>query len=365
MAVITLDKLLNRKKIVPFYRQRAVADLTALPPVSVEFHWTSNCNYDCVHCSYGSRRETTNYLDACIVESLVDHLIDMQCQAVYLSGGGEPTVLKGWDRYSDKLMDHGVEVALITNGVAIRENHLPTLRRMNYVAVSVYSTQEERYQKITESKFFSGQFSLPGKVKSETTQAIIGARCVLNNINFDEIDAIYRAAMESGFDYIIFIPAVDYEGRGVRLGEAETLEVQEIIEENMDLFDPDKTNVLKLVHRGVNHYDQNDYRSSLPLPVSGCKAIQIRSGAFVNYDGGVYLCQPDIGNKEFEIGNLLDMTFGDIWNSDRHQEVARLLSNRYDKGSCKDCRSIAFSRAAYEEDAGLSGEVDSILDPFL
>ncbi len=366
MTQITLGKLLDRNKIVPFYRERITDDLGALPPVSVEFHWTSNCNYDCVHCSYGSRRKTANFLDANTIESLIDDITEIGCKAVYLSGGGEPTVVKGWDHFSNKLVDGGVEVALVTNGVAIKEKHLPAVRRMNYVAVSVYSTIKERYKKITESNFFEGQFSLPVSIKAEPTKTIVGARCVLNEINFDEVHLIYKEAIKSGFDYIIFIPAVDYEGRGVVLEDGSVGRVRNIILENLELFDPNRTNVQNLIDRGVKHYGKGDYRLALPSPVSGCRAIQIRSGAFVNYDGGVYLCQPDIGNKELEIGSLQDMRFKELWNSRRHQEVIRLLDARYDEGSCENCRSIAFSRALYEEEAGLIGDgLDLILDPFL
>jgi radical SAM protein with 4Fe4S-binding SPASM domain len=366
LTKITLDQLLDRKKIIPFYRERKAANFSALPPVSVEFHWTSNCNYDCVHCSYGSRRKTKDFLDVNTIESLVDDLIDIGCKAVYLSGGGEPTIVKGWDQFSNKLIDHGIEVALITNGVAIKEKHLSAVRRMNYIAVSVYSTIRERYKKITESNFFEGQFSLPLSLKAESTKTIVGARCVLNDINFDEVYLIYKEAIRSGFDYIIFIPAVDYEGRGVVLGNDDVDVVRNIILDKMELFDLDRTNIRSLINRGVEHYEKNDYRLSLPSPVSGCRAIQIRSGAFVNYDGGVYLCQPDIGNKELEIGNLREQTFKEMWNSKRHQEVIHLLDSRYDEGSCKNCRSIAFSQALYEEEAGLADDgVDLILDPFL
>jgi radical SAM protein with 4Fe4S-binding SPASM domain len=365
MKEIILEKLLDRKKIVPFYRERNAANFSELPPVSVELHWTSNCNYDCTHCSYGSRRKTTNFLDANTIEYLVDNLIEIGCKAVYLSGGGEPTVVKEWDRFSSKLMDHGIEVALITNGVAIKEKHLPAVRRMNYIAVSVYSTIEERYKKITDSNFFEGQFSLPAKVKAGSSKVIVGARCVLNNINFDEVELIYQEAIAAGFDYIIFIPAVDYEGRGVVLGNDAANSVRNSIRDNIGMFDLDRTNVQGLIGRGVKHYEESDYRLSLPLPVSGCKAIQIRSGAFVNYDGGVYLCQPDIGSEELEIGNLRDTAFKEMWNSERHREVVHLLDGRYNESSCKNCRSIAFNQAMYEEDAGLSNEVDSALDPFL
>jgi hypothetical protein len=64
--------------------------------------------------------------------------------------------------------------------------------------VSVYSVFKERYEKITDSKFFEGQFSLAGKIKAHPANTIVGARCVLDDVNFDEVYLIYCKAIESG-----------------------------------------------------------------------------------------------------------------------------------------------------------------------
>jgi len=282
-----------------------------------------------------------------------------------LSGGGEPTVLKGWSAYADKLINNGVEVALISNGIAVQEKHLDTIRKMNYIAISIYSTHEKRYQQITESRFFKKQFSLAQQIKSKATNTVVGARCVLNDINFDEIDLIYKQAIDSGFDYVIFIPAVDYEGKGVVLSSQAINSIKSIIHKQFNLFDSNKTNIQKLLNLNVSHYDKGDYRSSLPDKVQGCQAINIRNGLFVNYDGGIYLCQPDIGNKSLEIGNINHNSFMDIWNSTQHQNIIVQLHKRYNQGQCKNCRSIAFNQSIYEEIAGYSSTLPGTKDPFL
>ena len=312
MSFKSLDILLNPNKILQHYVDRSVVSEIKQAPISSEIHWTSNCNYDCIHCSYGSRRKTVNYLKSDIIENLIDDLIEMKCQAVYLSGGGEPTVVKRWDSYSDKLILNNVEVALITNGVAIQEKHIPIIQRMNYVAVSIYSTKEDRYREITESRFFDQQFTLPKKVKNNTSQVIVGARCVLNKINYDELHEIYCSAIDAGFDYVIFIPAVDYEGRGVFLEEQWIDIVKENIKDKIDKFDHTRTNVKALLNKKILHYSEKNYLSGID---SQCSSINSGSGVFFNYDGGVYLCQPDIGDSSLEIGNLYDNRFIDIWNS--------------------------------------------------
>ena len=346
MSFKSLDILLNPNKIIPHYDSRINASQKAPFPISAELHWTSNCNYDCTHCSYGSRRKTTNYLTDEIIKALIQDLTDMNCKAVYLSGGGEPTVIKKWDHYTEHLISGGAEVALITNGIAVLDKHIKTIRKMNYVAVSVYSTQEERYREITGSKFFNRQFSLPKSIKSSKSNTIVGARCVLNRINYDELYELYCAAIDAGFDYIIFIPAVDYEGRGVFLEDRWIERVQSNIKEVFDKFDHTRTNVKALLKKKVSHYSDGNYLDGISsIGLDSCGAIKIGSSIFFNYDGGVYLCQPDIGNKELEIGNLNDNRFMDIWNSSRHDEVIKILNKRWRGGSCKNCRSIAFNKA--------------------
>jgi len=365
MSFTSLNVLLDSSKIIPFYKDRCDQQVKNFAPVSVELHWTSNCNYDCVHCSYGSRRKTKGYLSEKIVCSLIDDLVEMGCQSVYFSGGGEPTVITGWDRHAASLINNGIEVALITNGVAIRDKVIPVVDQMNYIAVSIYSTHESRYKEITGSRFFKEQFGLPKKIKKKHSSVIIGARCVVNKINFDEVYSIYKMAINSGFDYVIFIPAVDYEGCGEELDQKLIEYVKEDIQNNFDYFDHSRTNVLSLLQKDVSHYDRNHYLETIHKKLEGCKAIQMRSSAFVNYDGGVYLCQPDIGNSDLEIGNLNENIFKKIWNSDKHHQVIKKLHNRWNQGLCNNCRSIAFNQKIYQYEE--SAEVDTNIkrDPFL
>jgi len=346
MKFKSLSTLLDKNKILPFYWERKDLDKIK-SPVSIEFHWTSNCNYDCVHCSYGSRRETTNYLSKETINLLIKDVCSMGVQAVYLSGGGEPTVIKGWHKYAEQLMDHNVKVALITNGVAIKEQQISTVQKMEYVAISVYSTYESRYKKITESNKFNQQFLLPKLIKKNNTETIIGARCVLNDINHDEVVSIYQKAMESDFDYIIFIPAIDYEGRGVLLSEKSKKNIKKVVEKNKELFDNNRTNITNMIKLDVNHYQENNYLENLTQQPDGCKCIQIGTSAFINYDGGVYLCQPDIGNKSLQIGNVNDQHFSQIWRSELHKQVVDNLNIRYDNGQCEHCRSISYNRVIY------------------
>lgn len=104
----------------------------------------------------------------------------------------------------------------------------------------------------------------------------------------------------------------------------------------------------------------------LSAPLSRSRAaINIRANAFVNYCGGVWLCQPHIGDQRYCIGNLNEQRFANIWNSLRHKKVIASLNGAFATGACRNCRSIAFNQAAdrYENDASAADARP--YDPFL
>lgn len=347
---VDLKQLLSNKKFIPIYKRRREANINSLGPVAVEFHWTSSCNYRCMHCSYSERRESPYLLSGDVISSVIDDLISLKTCGVYLSGGGEPTTVRDWGTYARKLMDGGIDVALITNGVALQESDLGVLRGMNYIAVSIYSTDEDGYHRITGGRNFENQFILPSVIKCGDSGVIVGARCVLNKINYRQIVSIYKEAVASDFDYIIFIPAVDYERREVHLRPKEMETLKEILRENYNVFDPSRTNIDDLIKRKIHHYEPVDYRKGFPESPAECKTSVLRGNAFINYDGGIYLCQPHIGDEAYSIGNVNKNRFRDAWNSTRHTEVIKLLNKQFSGGLCKNCRSINFNKAAYEYD---------------
>ena len=131
--------------------------------------------------------------------------------------------------------------------------------------------------------------------------------------------------------------------------KAELVElVKKNIKENFDKFDHTRTNVQSLLEKKVLHYSGDSYLNQVVKTEDKCNAINIASSVFFNYDGGVYLCQPDIGNQELEIGNLNNDRFIDIWNSSKHKEVINTLDKRWSSGNCKNCRSIAYNKAIYD-----------------
>ena len=343
---IDIRKILNSNKFIPIWLQRNELEKHCkLPPYSVELHLTSTCNYNCYHCSYANRRKSATYLEEDIIDGIIDNLTSsIRPKGVYFSGGGEPTTLKNWDRYISRLTDNGIEVSLITNGSLLKQQHLPTLSKLNYIAISIYSSNNDTANKITGTKNKKQSFTLPKEIKNHSEKIVVGARCVINKFNYTEITDTYQKAVASGYDYVIFIPEVDYEKRGLSLSMEQ---IDEMIEKTSTCsIDNKKTNLASLVKNKFHFYPQA-YDKEIFNSID-CQAIRLRTNAFINYDGGIYLCQPHIGNQKYCIGNLHEKRLDAIWNSKKHKEVINSLSKQWKAGLCANCRSIGFNKSIYE-----------------
>lgn len=336
---VDLRLLLDPGKILPVYLERKGLEPRSLAPWSVELHLTSACNYRCGHCSYGARNRAGVSVPADRVAALLADLTGvLRPRGLYFSGGGEPTTLKDWDAHVERVADAGIDTALVTNGSLIEERHLSALGRLRYIAVSIYSVRPEAYAAITGGRSFEAQFRLPGLIRKASDTIVIGARNVINPHNCGHLLETFAAALEAGYDYVIFIPQIDYEKRGLALSAAE---IETLTEQCSAVeIDPARTNLPRLVANRFGYYGKPGAGAN----AMDCQAVRLRTNAFVNYDGGVWLCQPDIGNAGLCIGNVIERPFAEIWNSPRHQSVIETLCGRWREGRCENCRAMALNR---------------------
>ncbi len=353
---VNLKKLIDPgKAILPYCERKNETDCS---PFSVELHLTSFCNYNCCHCSYQNRRSKHIVINDITIEMLVNDIVSMGVKGVYWSGGGEPTTIKNFSKYIQKIANSNTEQALITNGILLNEQLMSQLVLFNYIAVSFQASSSENYETITGSNTKDKLYSNIKKLRSILKETILGARCVINRYNYKEIANIYNDAKELGFDYIIFIPVVDYEERGnIELNEEEKDYLREEIKNVIPFLDDTFTNLAGILDRGISYYKKEN-KGGYP-----CYANNIRATAFINYDGGVWLCQPHIGNPKYSIGNIYESGFSKLWNSKRHNEVVELLDVEHKMGNCKNCRSITYNKVIHK--FNLNGEGKGFYDPFL
>lgn len=117
----------------------------------IRFLLTKKCNYNCYFChSEGisgmcSRRHelsVDNYL------TLFKMYCDMQKWNGVTLSGGEPFVFRECDTLIERLYNSGAKITIVTNG-SLLHLHLPVLRYVNRINVSIHTLNQETYGNIT------------------------------------------------------------------------------------------------------------------------------------------------------------------------------------------------------------------------
>lgn len=352
------EDLLNSKKILHCVLPKLssyIAGKNDFTPWSVEIHPTSKCNHRCIHCSYKERNELRLSMDQDIMKKLIDSIIYMGVKGVYFSGGGEPTVYPDIDSYIKMLYARGVECSLLTNGTRLKESGILDIANMlNYIAISVPSCNMDMYEKITGTRFLGKVLDVPKEIKDKHKEnsPIIGARIVVTNLIYKEIENILETMKEKQFDYALFKVVRDYEDRGLGLDkDAENYLINVIKKlEKEEKLDRKFTNLEEI------------FKFKKDIEVSNvCHVNNMGLIANINCDGNVYPNIVEIDNKNFCIGNLYNNSLEEIWNSEQHSRVKEVSNRKYSDKKCKNCRAIAYNRYINDILDHLPKEQDSFI----
>ena len=119
----------------------------------IRFLLTNSCNYDCYFCHNEGveAKRTRNELS-------VEHYVTLfkvyskmeEWNGVTLSGG-EPLLYRYIDTLCQRLHEEGAKITIVTNG-SLLSNHLPMLKYVDRINVSIHTLTDSVYEHITGRK---------------------------------------------------------------------------------------------------------------------------------------------------------------------------------------------------------------------
>lgn len=352
------DDLLNSKKILYCALPKLVPYVTGkkdFNPWSVEIHPTAKCNHRCIHCSYKERNENRKSIDQEIMEKLVDSIINMKVKGVYFSGGGEPTVYPNLSKYIEKLYSNGVEASLLTNGTLLESSGIVDIANMlNYIAISVPSCEIDTYEKIVGTRLLDRVLSGPQQIKDKhgDNSPIIGARIVITNLIYKEVENILETMKEKNFDYALFKVVRDYEDRGLGINKDAENYLTNVINK--------LSSEGKLDRKFTNLEYIFNFKKDIEVS-NICHTNNMGLLANVSPEGEVYPNIVEIDDKDFCIGNLYENSLEEIWNSDRHNEVKNISNEKYAGHKCKNCRAMSYNKYINDIIENMPSKEDSFI----
>jgi MoaA/NifB/PqqE/SkfB family radical SAM enzyme len=173
----------------------------ALPLVT--FYLTERCNSRCVTCDYWRHGRRDASLES--VRRVLPDLERLRTRVALLSGG-EPLLHRDWQEIAGALRDAGIQVWLLTAGLALAKFAAPVASLCHSVTVSLDGTNAATYQEIRGLDAFDKVCEGIRAVVARGTA--VSLRVTLQRANYRELPAFVALARELGVRQLSFL-AVD------------------------------------------------------------------------------------------------------------------------------------------------------------
>lgn len=338
----SLQEALDPKRKVEAIRPRIGAYMCGIwnfLPWAIEIQPTTICNFSCNYCSYKLRNVSHASIPWIYLSSFCESIGigNLPTRVVYLSGGGEPLCYKWIRETIEILSQYPLRLALITNGILMLDKKPPIsdlMNRFGYIQISLHSAADQ----VTPLPFDPEEkvLDIPTQLnRNGQRPEVLGLRKVLNNRNWPDVFDKLAAARQSGFDYIVFTPERDFEGRGLGMTADNLHALQDNIRARWEEADPDFCNLRSIA---FNKDDRTTY-----IPTERCWALELRLLAICDPEGDIYTCIPRIGDKSYSIGSIKERHFHKIWNSESHLSIIEKLNKDQAEGKCSNCRFFSIN----------------------
>jgi Fe-coproporphyrin III synthase len=175
--------------------------LARLPLVTL--YLTDRCNSRCVTCDYW--RHGRDDMDLAAVRRLLPSLARLGTELALLSGG-EPLLNPEWAPIAETLRGAGLQVWLLTAGLALRKHARRAVELIDAITVSLDGTDRETYAAIRGLDAFD---TVCDGIRAAADQGVRpGIRVTLQRANYRQLPAFVDLAKQLGAQRISFL-AVD------------------------------------------------------------------------------------------------------------------------------------------------------------
>jgi len=325
-------------------------------PKTVVWETTLRCNMRCKHCGSIAGDARERELDSDEALDLCDQLVDLGAETVILSGG-ETLLRKDWPKLAWRLVENGVTLGIITNGVIFDKDPkvIEEMQRLRDGAHGSFSIGlsldglEKNHDGIRGIEGSFKQVLRSIKRASDVGLAVVVLTTV-NQANFGDMKAL-RSLLYELQPYAWQVQTTNVYGRMKErrdwlLSETQYIELVEFLAESRRLrsCDPRTDPADCIGYYGPTEKDLRDQ------PWGGCqgglRGLGIESNG--NIKGCLSLLEP-----EFVEGNIRDKSLADIWDDEgafaynREFEVSQLSGMcagcEHGKACAAGCRGVAHS----------------------
>lgn len=337
-------------------------------PETISLFLTYRCNLRCKMCGqWGMVGSSKDYPPEMLREKLSLNEIEVLLNDVrsfkpnITLFGGEPLIYREWPEIVKMVKGRGMRCNIITNGVLLGEN----AEKMVELGVDeiIFSLDgpkdihdEMRSSEGTFDRAYSGFKMLKGiKDRMGSGKPQVNISSTVFEINYHRLDEVVKIAEEMAaesitFHHLIFIGRETYtehnnvfqecfscvspDWAGFMRDNLPEIDSEELLKKMKEIMSM-KSKISVSFYPNYTDEEIRRYYSSFDfLPESyKNRCISPWMVAYIFPDGSVRPCQ----SLNFSAGNIRELSFRDIWNSERYKNFRRVVKERKSFPVCSRC----------------------------
>ncbi len=315
-------------------------------PVHMTIGLTNYCNHKCPWCyinwhqagrtsersGAGDRSRKAVNADDRLIEA-VGEAAEMGLKAVTIVGDGEPTLHPRFTEYLQKLFAIGVDIGIFTNMSTENSDVLEALvEHCFFVRASIDAASAEVHEKTHGAGGFDGVIANLARVialRGEARRPIIGVQFVTNHWNAWQLPAAARFYRELGADYMTIKPAyknvLNPAHPENELNQEETFRL-------MRRARAESNGRFRVYAKFPQFKEVVAHKTNDGRYYKRCHATPL--APYLDEDGSVEMCG-NLKGHGFTMGNVNDLSFREIWQSERRKDCLARIDLHQCPAGCK------------------------------
>ena len=305
-------------------------------PIYVEISPTGVCNHRCTFCSFDYREYQNKRINPSVLMSRIAGMASVGVKAIMFAGEGEPTLYKDLPQVLNLCSAVGIDTSLTTNMVPFNEKNTENfVKNCKWIKASINAGTKETYAKThgTSEKDFAkviGNLKRAVAIKKEKGyKCTIGTQILLLPDNYDTVEELAKIVKEAGAEYLVIKPYTQhFDSPNMRYKDVDYSKLVKI-KESLEKYNSDNFSIIFRIN-AMNKLIEKEERYCV------CNSVPF-FWAYITSDGDVYGCSSFLGDKRFNLGNIHEEGFRDIWQGEKRRKCIKFVRGGLD---ISDCRMI-------------------------
>jgi radical SAM protein with 4Fe4S-binding SPASM domain len=304
------------------------------------------CNHRCSFCAVDYIGYNPVRLDLEVMRDRLPEMGKLGVKSIMYAGEGEPLLHKQIAEVAEITKQSGIDVSFTTNATVLPKDFLErALPNTSWIKASINAGTAKTYSEIHKTKeedFYKAVDHLKQMVEYRKTHNIkitLGAQSLLLPENFSEMEKLIKLCRdEIGLDYLVIKPysqhmfSDTHVYEGIDYNEFFNLR-DKLVEMSIETF--------KVIFRDETmkkHTKGNDQR------YQKCHATP-NLWAYIMADGRVFSCSAFLLDNRFDLGNINEYGFKEIWESKKREKNFKLVNDELNISECRvNCRMDKVNR---------------------